>query len=507
MKNENSINLSNSLKLQQRADRQHSRYKLTASERIEILVDPGSFIEIDSLVVHRCNEFGLSDQHYKGDGVIVGYGKVNNRLIAICSQDFTIFGGSFGEMHARKVHKIQDMALKAKIPIVFMNDSGGARIQEGVDSLGGYGEAFMRNVKSSGVIPQISVIMGPCAGGAVYSPGLTDFIFMVSGTSYMYVTGPDVVKNVTHEIVNHEKLGGSKVHSTKSGVCDAVFDDDIECLLQIRRLINFLPMSNSSPVPVLPSKDSPDRISPSLDKIVPDDSIKPYNMMNIIQKLVDEDGDFFEIKKDFAQNIITGFSRIDGSAIGIVANQPLHMAGCIDINASIKAARFIRFCDAFNIPILTLVDVPGFLPGTNQEHNGIIIDGAKLIFAYAEATVPKVTLIVRKAYGGAYIVMGSKHLGGDIVLSWENAEIAVMGADAAVSILYKNQLSAKDKSTKISDYKQKFATSKIAASRGFIDDVILHPRNTRRAICNAFEILKNKKDTNQFWKKHDNLPL
>lgn len=491
---------------QQRAERQHARYKLTAWERIEVLTDPGSFSEIDAAVTHRCTEFGLADRRSPGDGIITGYGKVNGRPVAICSQDFTIFGGSLGEMHARKVNKIQDIAIRSGMPIIFINDSGGARIQEGVDALGGYGEEFMRNVVASGVIPQISVIMGPCAGGAVYSPALTDFVFMVKDTSYMYVTGPDVVKSVTHETITHEKLGGSKVHSAKSGVCDAAFDDDIECLLQVRRLIDFLPLSNRCEVPTIMTEDPADRISPSLDKIIPDDPVKPYDMMNIILKLVDE-GDFFEIKKDFANNIITGFCRIEGATVGIVANQPLNMAGCVDISASVKAARFIRFCDAFNIPILTLVDVPGFLPGRVQEHSGIIRDGAKLIFAYAEATVPKVTLVVRKAYGGAYIVMGSKHLGGDMNFAWENTEIAVMGAAAAVAVLYKDKLSAKEVEAKIAEYKRKFASPVVAASRGFIDTVIVTPKGSRPIICEAFEILKKKKVPDYFWKKHNNIPL
>ena len=490
---------------QDRIDRQHSHGRLTARERLDVLLDPDSFSEIDAFAEHRCSNFGMEDQKIPGDGVITGYGTINGRLVCVFSQDFTVFGGSLGETHAKKITKIQDMALKLGVPIIAINDSGGARIQEGVDSLSGYGEIFQRNVDASGVIPQISIIMGPCAGGAVYSPALTDFTFMVQGTSYMYVTGPDVVFTVTHETISHEKLGGAKVHSTTSGVCDASFANDIECLQQVRKLFDFLPLSNVACPAVQHTHDPADRIEMSLDALVPENPNQPYDIRQLIEKIVDE-GNFFEIKPDFAKNIIVGFARFEGRSVGIIANQPIFLAGCLDINASIKAARFIRFCDSFNIPILTLIDVPGFLPGTNQEHGGIIRHGAKLLYAYAEATVPKISVIVRKAYGGAYIVMNSKHLCGDINYAWPATEIAVMGSKGAAAILYKNsKTSDKQKETLIQEYEEKFASPLIAASRGFIDDIIM-PYNTRWKICQSLAILESKKVAKP-WKKHSNLPL
>ncbi len=488
---------------QDKIDVQHAKGKLTARERIDLLLDPESFEEIDMFVQHRCSNFKMEEKHYPGDGVVTGHGTINGRLVFIYSQDFTVFGGSLSESNAKKISKILDAAMKLGAPVIGINDSGGARIQEGVDSLSGYGEIFQRNVDASGVIPQISVIMGPCAGGAVYSPALTDFTIMVRDTSYMYVTGPYVVKTVPHEIVTHEKLGGAKIHATKSGVIDAAFDNDIDCLMQIRRLFNFLPASNQDGTPIRQTFDPADRVEMSLETLVPENPNKPYNMRILIDKIVDE-GDFFEIKEDFAKNIIVGFARFDGRTVGIVANQPLHLAGCLDINASVKAARFIRFCDAFNIPLLTLVDVPGFLPGVEQEHNGIIKHGAKLLYAYAEATVPKITIIVRKAYGGAYIVMNSKHLCGDVNYAWSNAEIAVMGAKGAAAILYRDVDNGL-MDEKISDYQSKFSNPLFAASRGYIDDII-RPYNTRWKICKTFAMLEKKK-VHKPWKKHDNLPL
>lgn len=490
---------------QSRIDVQHSKGKLTARERIDLLLDPESFEENDMFVKHRCSNFGMSNTNIVGDGVVTGHGTINGRLVFIYSQDFTVYGGSLSETNAKKICKIIDMAVKLKSPVIGINDSGGARIQEGVDSLSGYGEIFQRNVDASGVIPQVSLIMGPCAGGAVYSPALTDFVFMVKNTSYMYLTGPDVVKTVTHEDVTHENLGGSKVHTTKSGVVDAAYNNDIECIQQIRKFYNFLPTSNTNEAPIRITHDPADRIEMSLENLIPENPNKPYNMKILIEKIVDE-GDFFEIKADFAKNIVVGFARFEGRTVGIIANQPLHLAGCLDINASTKAARFIRFCDAFNIPLLTLVDVPGFLPGIDQEHNGIIKHGAKLLFAYAEATVPKITLIIRKAYGGAYIVMNSKHLMGDVNYAWANAEIAVMGANAAVSVLHKDLVNQPEvMEQKIKEYQTKFANPIFAASRGYIDDII-RPFNTRWRICKALSILVNKK-VSKPWKKHDNLPL
>jgi len=490
---------------QEKIDSQHAKGKLSARERIEILLDPDSFEETGIFVEHRCQHFGMDKNVIPGDGVITGYGTINGRLVFVYSQDFTVFGGSLSETNARKITQTQDAALKMGAPIIGINDSGGARIQEGVDSLSGYGEIFQRNVDASGVIPQISVIMGPCAGGAVYSPALTDFVFMVDNTSYMYVTGPDVVKTVTHETVTHEKLGGSSIHGRKNGVCDASFTNDIECLLQVRRLVSFLPSTNVSAAPIRQTLDPADRVEMSLDTLVPENPNKSYNMRQLIDKIIDEE-DFFEIKPNFAKNIITGFARFEGRTVGIVANQPMHIAGCLDINASIKAARFIRFCDAFEIPLLTLIDVPGFLPGVDQEHNGIIKHGAKMLYAYAEATVPKLSIIVRKAYGGAYIVMSSKHLQGDVNYAWANTEIAVMGARGAAAILYRNHAddSAKLESS-IAQYQQTFANPMVAAARGYIDDII-RPYNTRWRICRAFSLLATKKVTKP-WKKHGNIPL
>lgn len=490
---------------QARIDAQHERGKLTARERIEVLVDPDSFEEYDMFVEHRSTNFGMADKKIPGDGVVTGHGTINGRLVFIYSQDFTVFGGSLSETNARKICKIQDMALKMGAPLIGINDSGGARIQEGVDSLAGFAEIFQRNVLASGVIPQISVIMGPCAGGAVYSPALTDFTFMVRGTSYMYVTGPDVVKTVTHETVTHDDLGGANVHSRHTGVADFAFDNDIEALLQVRRLVNFLPLNNREKVPVWPTDDPADRVEMSLNTLVPDSSTKPYDIYDLLLKIVDE-GDFFEVAPDFARNIVVGFGRLEGATVGFVANQPMEMAGCLDIDASRKAARFIRFCDAFSIPLITFVDVPGFLPGTAQEHNGIIKHGAKLLYAYAEATVPKITVITRKAYGGAYIVMSSKHLRGDVNYAWPTAEIAVMGPEGAVEVLYKGKIeTAEEKSAHVEAYRDQFASPFVAASRGYLDDVV-RPQNTRWRLCRTLDMLKTKKLENP-WKKHDNLPL
>jgi len=440
-----------------------------------------------------------------GDGVVTGWGTINGRKVFVFSQDFTVFGGSLSETHAEKIAKIMDMAMKVGAPVIGLNDSGGARIQEGVDSLAGYAEVFTRNVLASGVIPQISVIMGPCAGGAVYSPAMTDFIFMVKDTSYMFVTGPDVVKTVTGEQVTQEQLGGAKTHTSKSSVADGSFENDVETLLQMRRLYDFLPLNNKETPPLRPSVDSPDRVEPALDTLVPDNPNKPYDMHELIEKLADE-GDFFEIQKDFARNIITGFARIEGSTVGVVANQPMVLAGCLDIDASRKGARFVRFCDCFNIPIVTLVDVPGFLPGTAQEYGGLIKQGAKLLFAYTEATVPKVTVITRKAYGGAYDVMASKHIRGDINYAWPRAEIAVMGAKGAVEIIFRSEIGdAKKIAQRTREYEGRFANPFIAAQRGFIDEVIM-PHSTRVRVAKALRMLRDKAVENP-WKKHDNIPL
>ncbi len=490
---------------EKRIEAQHARGKLTARERIEILLDEGSFEEFDMFVEHRNTEFGMADQKVPGDGVVTGWGTINGRKVFLFSQDFTVFGGSLSETHAAKIAKIMDMAMKVGAPVIGLNDSGGARIQEGVDSLAGYAEVFTRNVMASGVIPQISVIMGPCAGGAVYSPAMTDFIFMVKDTSYMFVTGPDVVKTVTGEQVSQEELGGARTHTSKSSVADGSFANDVETLLQMRRLYDFLPLSNREAPPLRPSFDDPERVEPALDTLVPDNPNKPYDMHELIEKVADE-GDFFEIQKDFAKNIITGFGRIEGSTVGFVANQPMVLAGCLDIDASRKGARFVRFCDCFNIPIVTLVDVPGFLPGTAQEYGGLIKQGAKLLFAYTEATVPKVTVITRKAYGGAYDVMASKHIRGDINYAWPRAEIAVMGAKGAVEIIFRSEIGDENKiAERTAEYESRFANPFIAAQRGFIDEVIM-PRNTRVRVGRALRMLRDKATENP-WKKHDNIPL
>jgi propionyl-CoA carboxylase beta chain len=489
----------------ERVAAQHKKGKLTARERIEVLLDPGSFTERGMFVEHRCNNFGMSDKKFAGDGVVTGHGTINDRLVFVYSQDFTVLGGSLGEYHAKKICSIIDSALAVGAPVIGINDSGGARIQEGVDALSGYGELFQRNVLASGVIPQISLIMGPCAGGAVYSPALTDFIFMVNGTSYMFVTGPDVVKTVTGEEITQEKLGGARMHSTKSGVADVVFKNDIEALLETRRFFNFLPLSNRSQLPYRYTKDPADRVDMSLSTLVPSSPNKPYDMNELIYRIVDE-GEFFEIQPGFAKNIITGFGYMEGKPTGFVANQPLHLAGCLDINASRKAARFVRFCDAFNIPIVTFVDVPGFLPGSDQEYNGIIKHGAKLLYAYAEATVPKITVITRKAYGGAYIVMNSKHLRGDVNYAWVGSEIAVMGDKGAAKIIFKKECKDPElKKQKIQEYKDSVTSPFIAASRGYLDDII-KPQNTRWSICRGLSFLQTKKVESP-WKKHDNLPL
>lgn len=484
---------------------QHEKGKLTARERLEVLLDPDSFEEYDMFVEHRCANFGMEKNKTPGDGVVTGHGTINGRLVFVYSQDFTVLGGSLSENNAKKICKVQDMAMKMGAPIIGLNDSGGARIQEGVDSLAGFAEIFQRNVLASGVIPQISVIMGPCAGGAVYSPALTDFTIMVRGSSYMFVTGPDVVKTVTHEEVSQEELGGADVHGKYTGVADMVYDNDIEALLQVRRLVTFLPLTSREKPPHRPTEDPADRVEMALNTVVPENANKPYDMYDILRRVVDEE-DFFEVNGDFAKNIIVGFARMEGHTVGFVANQPMEMAGCLDIDASRKAGRFVRFCDAFNIPLVTFVDVPGFLPGTSQEHNGIIRHGAKLLYAYAEATVPKITIITRKAYGGAYIVMGSKHLRNDINYAWPTAEIAVMGPAGAVEIIFKGKL--KDQAevdAAVESYRDNFASPFAAASRGYLDDVI-RPQNTRWRICRALAMLRNKELENPR-KRHDNLPL
>ncbi|TDJ18615.1 MAG: acyl-CoA carboxylase subunit beta [Gammaproteobacteria bacterium] len=490
---------------EQRVAAQHAKGKLTARERIDLLLDENSFEEWDMFVEHRCSDFGMDAQTVPGDGVVTGYGTVNGRLVFVFSQDFTVFGGSLSEAHAEKICKIMDQAMKVGAPVIGLNDSGGARIQEGIASLGGYAEVFQRNVLASGVIPQVSMIMGPCAGGAVYSPAMTDFIFMVRDSSYMFVTGPEVVKTVTHEEVTLEELGGAITHSTRSGVADGSFENDAEALLMIRRFIDFLPSNNREKPPVRSTEDPEDRSEPSLDSLVPDSPNKAYDIKELIVKIVDEE-DFFELKARHAENIVIGLARMRGSTVGIVANQPLVLAGCLDIKSSIKAARFVRFCDCFNIPIVTFVDVPGFLPGTAQEHGGIIKHGAKLLYAYAEATVPKVTVITRKAYGGAYDVMSSKHLRGDVNFAWPSAEIAVMGPKGAVEIIFRQDLGDEEKiARQTEDYRRKFANPFIAGHRGYIDDVIL-PRTTRQRICRSLAMLENKKLENP-WRKHGNLPL
>jgi len=492
----------------ERVDTQHKKGRLTARERLDLLLDKGSFREVDSFVVHRTHDFALDKQKFIGDSVVTGWGTIEGRLIYVFSQDFTVFGGSLGEVHAEKICKIMDMAMKSGAPIIGLNDSGGARIQEGVVSLAGYADIFQRNTMASGVIPQISAIMGPCAGGAVYSPALTDFIFMTRNTSYMFVTGPDVVKTVTHEEVTQEELGGAGVHSEKSGVCHVAAESEADTLYLIRKLMSYLPQNNMEDAPFV-SSDDPLRMEEALDVLVPDDANKPYDIKEAIGLIMDG-GQFFEIHENYAQNIVVGFARLGGHSVGIVANQPAVLAGVLDIDASDKAARFVRFCDSFNIPIITFEDVPGFLPGTFQEHHGVIRSGAKLLYAYCEATVPKLTVITRKAYGGAYCVMSSKHIRGDLNLAWPTAEIAVMGPDGAVNIIFRKELEkAKDpikkKAELVAEYKEKFANPYVAAERGYIDDVI-RPSETRPRLINALEMLSNKRDSNPA-KKHGNIPL
>ncbi|HTX49371.1 MAG TPA: acyl-CoA carboxylase subunit beta [Caulobacteraceae bacterium] len=488
-----------------RIESQHAKGKLTARERLDLLLDETSFEEFDMFVEHRSHDFGMENQRIPGDGVVTGWGTINGRVVYVFSKDFTVIGGSLSKAHAEKIVKVQEMAARNGAPIVGLFDAGGARIQEGVDSLAGYADIFLQNVLSSGVIPQISVIMGPCAGGDVYSPAMTDFIFMVKDTSYMYVTGPDVVKAATHEDVSHEDLGGWRVHAVKSGVADGAFDNDLEAMTQVRRLIDFLPSSNREKPPARESFDDPDRDEPSLDTLVPASPNKPYDMKELILKVVDE-ADFFEISPDFARNIITGFGRMDGETVGFVANQPQVLAGVLDIDSSRKAARFVRFCDAFGIPIVTFVDVPGFMPGTRQENGGLIKHGAKLLFAFAEATVPKVTVITRKAYGGAFDVMSSKNIRGDLNYAFPTAEIAVMGPKQAVEIIFRADAGDPRKLAELEDdYRQHFANPFVAASRGYVDDVIM-PHGTRRRIVRALKMLKTKQLSNP-WKKHDNIPL
>ncbi len=488
-----------------RIEAQHAKGKLSARERVELLLDEGSFEEYDMFVTHRCTDFDMQQNKPAGDGVVVGWGTVNGRQVYVFSQDFTVLGGSVSATHAMKICKIMDMAVQNGAPVIGINDSGGARIQEGVDSLAGYGEVFQRNIMASGVVPQISLIMGPCAGGAVYSPAMTDFIFMVKDSSYMFVTGPDVVKTVTNEVVTAEELGGASTHTRKSSVADGAFENDVEALAEVRRLIDFLPLNNREKPPVRPFFDDPARIEESLDTLVPANPNTPYDMKELIEKIADE-GDFYEIQAEFAKNMITGFIRLEGRTVGVVANQPMVLAGVLDIDSARKAARFVRFCDAFEIPILSLVDVPGFLPGTKQEYDGVIKHGAKLLFAYGEATVPKVTVITRKAYGGAYVVMASKHLRADVNYAWPTSEIAVMGAKGATEILYRSELGDAEKIAKrTKDYEDAFANPFVAAERGFIDEVI-QPRSTRKRVARAFAMLRNKKQSMP-WKKHDNIPL
>ncbi len=497
---------------EKRIHAQHRKGKLTARERIDLLLDEGSFEEFDMFVSHRCIDFGLEDETYMSDGVVTGYGTIDGRLVYVFSQDFTVFGGSLSEMFAQKICKVMDKAMQVGAPIIGINDSGGARIQEGVKSLGGYAEIFKRNVLASGVIPQISAVFGPCAGGAVYSPALTDFILMTKNTGYMFITGPKVVKTVTGEVVTDEELGGAYVHSTKSGVSHLIADDEEEGIMMIRKLLSYMPQNNLEDPPVYPCNDPVDRLEDALNEIVPDNPNKPYDVTDVIDAVVDN-GEFLETQTNFAQNIVTGFAKFNGFPVGIVANQPNYLAGVLDINASRKAARFVRFCDAFNIPIVTFVDVPGYLPGTAQEYGGIILHGAKLLFAYAEATVPKITIILRKAYGGAYDVMGSKHLRGDINYAWPTAEISVMGPKGAIEVLYYREIQGiTDEKEKIAfiakkeaEYREKFATPYEAAKYGYIDDVI-EPRNTRFRIIRALQMLSTKKDENPS-KKHSNIPL
>lgn len=492
-----------------RIEQQHSKSKLTARERLDLLLDPGSFNELDMFVTHRSTDFGLNEQKIPGDGVVTGYGQIDGRLVYVFSQDFTVFGGSLSEAHAEKICKVMDLAMKNGAAVIGLNDSGGARIQDGVVSLGAYADIFLRNTLASGVVPQISAIMGPCAGGAVYSPAITDFIFMVEQTSYMFVTGPNVVKAVTHEDVTFEELGGARVHNTTSGVAHFSCPSEPDCIRMIRQLMSYIPSNNLEDPPRLEPTDSPHRAEEALDSIIPDNPNKPYDMKAVIKYIVDV-SEFFEVQENYAMNILVGFARLNGRSVGIVAQQPRALAGVLNIDASDKAARFVRFCDCFNIPILTFVDVPGFLPGLGQEYGGIIRHGAKLLYAYCEATVPKVTVIIRKAYGGAYDVMSSKHVRGDINYAWPTAEIAVMGPEAAVNILFKDEIDrAEDPNQRrkelIAEYTEKFANPYIAAGRGYIDEII-EPRLTRMKLINALEMLKNKRDTNPP-KKHGNIPL
>ena len=490
---------------QRRIEAQHAKGKLTARERIELLMDEGTFEEWDMFVEHRCADFGMGDNRVPGDGVVTGYGMINGRLAFVFSQDFTVFGGALSEAHAEKICKVMDHAMKVGAPVIGLNDSGGARIQEGVASLGGYAEVFQRNVSASGVVPQISLIMGPCAGGAVYSPAMTDFIFMVKDSSYMFVTGPEVVKTVTHEEVTAEELGGANTHAAKSGVADLAFEDDVEAILMLRRFFNYLPLSNKDKPPFRPTQDPADRLDRSLDTLVPENPNKPYDIRELVIKVVD-DGDFFELQPDYARNIIIGFGRMGGRVVGLVANNPMVLAGCLDIKSSVKAARFVRFCDAFNVPVVTFVDVPGFMPGTAQEYGGIIKHGAKLLYAYAECTVPKITVITRKAYGGAYDVMSSKHLRGDVNFAWPNAEIAVMGAKGAVEIIFREDKGDPAKlAAREAEYKTRFANPIVAGARGYIDDEI-PPHETRKRICRSLAMLETKKLENP-WRKHGNIPL
>ncbi len=488
-----------------RVEAQHAKGKLTARERIEVFLDEGSFEEFDMYVEHRSTDFGMDKLKIAGDGIVTGWGTVNGRAVFVFAKDFTVFGGSLSEAHAEKVVKVQEMALKNRAPIVGLYDAGGARIQEGVAALGGYAEIFQRNVLASGVIPQISVIMGPCAGGDVYSPAMTDFIFMVRDTSYMFVTGPDVVKTVTNETVTAEELGGARVHTTRSSIADGAYDNDVEALLEMRRLIDLLPQSNTGPAPEIACSQGADAVDLSLDRLVPDNANKPYDIKELILKTCDE-ADFFEIQAAFAKNIVTGFGRVEGRTVGFVANQPMVLAGVLDSDASRKAARFVRFCDCFNIPLVTFVDVPGFLPGTAQEYGGLIKHGAKLLFAYAEATVPKITVITRKAYGGAYDVMASKHLRGDINYAWPTAQIAVMGAKGAVEIIYRKDIGDAERiAAHTKAYEDRFLSPFIAAERGYVDEVIM-PHSTRRRVARALRLLRGKELQNP-WKKHDNIPL
>ncbi len=494
---------------EERVKTHRSKGRHTAYERLDILLDPGSFRELDAFVEHRSTNFGLDKQKFPGDSVVTGWGTIDGRLVYVYSQDFTVLGGSLSEAHAHKILKVMGMAMKTGAPLIGLNDSGGARIQEGVESLAGYAEIFLRNTMASGVIPQISVIMGPCAGGAVYSPALTDFVIMVENTSYMFITGPNVVKQVLNEDVTAEELGGAHVHATKSGVCHMVGRDETQALLLVRELLSYLPQNNMEDAPVIPTRDDPLRTDPTLNTLIPDNSNKPYDIKEVITRIVD-DGHFFEIQEDYAANIVIGFARLGGNSIGVVANQPMVLAGVLDINASEKAARFIRTCDAFNVPLVTFVDVPGYMPGTEQEHHGIIRSGAKLLFAYCEATVPKLTVTTRKAYGGAYCVMSSKHTRGDLNLAWPTAEIAVMGPEGAVEIINRRELAeAADpvakKAELAAEYRKKFAHPYIAAARGFVDDVI-EPSQTRPRLINALQVLQNKRDENPP-KKHGNIPL